>query len=66
MPAEVAEFAGAVARELPAPAVVYTLDVCETPTGPRLLELNPFGGADLHACDRATVVAAVAEAIGDL
>lgn len=35
------------------------LDVCEADGRLRLLELNPFSGADLYACDRREVVATV-------
>jgi hypothetical protein len=48
----------AVAR-LSAPERVFVVDVCETSRGLRLLELNPFSGADLYDCDRRAVVAAV-------
>lgn len=41
------------------PESVFVLDVFETPAGLRLLEINPFSGADLYACDRAAIVAAV-------
>jgi len=37
----------------------FVLDMCRTPDGMRLLELNPFSGADLYACDRSAVVAAM-------
>jgi len=39
---------------------VYVLDVCETAAGLRLLELNPFSGADLYACTGSDVVREVA------
>lgn len=52
-------FAAEVARELDAPAEVYVLDVCEADGALHLLELNPFGGADLYACDRGKIVDAV-------
>lgn len=52
-------FAQAIAAQLEPPEVVYTLDVCATPDGLRLLELNPFSGADLYACDLDEVVRAV-------
>ena len=53
-------FAAQVASEMEQPEPVYVLDVCETPEGLSLLELNPFSGADLYACD----LGAVAQAIG--
>lgn len=52
-------YAGDLAAEMDPPEEVFVLDVCETATGLRLLELNPFSGADLYSCDRDLVVAAV-------
>src|SRR5436190_1905079 len=43
------QFAIEVAQQIPSPDPVYVLDVCETDAGLRLLELNPFSGADLYA-----------------
>lgn len=53
-------FAAEIARALEPPEAVYVLDVCESAGALRLLELNPFSGADLYACDAGAVVAAVA------
>ena len=53
------DFAQEIAQNLPAPDPVYVLDLCEVQGQLRLLELNPFSGADLYACDRASVVDAV-------
>lgn len=58
---EFARLAAEVAAELPPPEPIYVLDLVRTPDGPRLLELNPFSGADLYGCDRGAIVAAVAE-----
>jgi len=52
-------FASAVARQIDAPQDVLVLDACEADGALFLLEINPFGGADLYACDRTAVVAAV-------
>ena len=52
-------FAAEVASEMEPPEAVYVLDVCETPEGLHLLELNPFSGADLYACDLHVVVVEV-------
>jgi hypothetical protein len=52
-------FAAAIASEMEPPEPVYVLDVCATPEGLALLELNPFSGADLYACDTSVVVAEV-------
>lgn len=56
---DAAEFAAMVALELPPPSDVYVLDVCECDGQHRLLELNPFGGADLYACDADSIVDSV-------
>lgn len=50
------QFAGTVAASMPPPADVYILDVCEVDDELRLLEINPFGGADLYACDADDIV----------
>ena len=54
-------FASEIAASLPTPEEVFTMDVCQTWQGLRLLELNPFSGADLYACDRHAIVRAVSE-----
>jgi hypothetical protein len=41
---------------------VYTCDVCLTPDGPRIVELNGFSSAGLYACDLDAVVAGVSAA----
>lgn len=51
--------AAAIAAELPAPERVYVLDLCAADGELWLLELNPFAGADLYACDATAVVRAV-------
>jgi hypothetical protein len=57
-------FASAVAKQLEPPEAVYVMDVCEADGDLHLLELNPFSGADLYACDAEAVVAAVSEIAG--
>jgi hypothetical protein len=52
-------YAQDVARALAPPEAVYVLDLCEVNGALHLLELNPFSGADLYACDRRAVVTAV-------
>ncbi|MEM8558121.1 MAG: ATP-grasp domain-containing protein [Bacteroidota bacterium] len=52
-------FAAEIAASLPLPDPVAVLDVCACDNQLRLLELNPFSGADLYACDRPDVVQAV-------
>lgn len=59
VPPPVQALAEAIAAELPPPETVYGLDLVQTEQGLRLLELNPFSGMDLYACDLAAVVAAV-------
>jgi hypothetical protein len=56
---EARQFARRIAASIPAPEAVYVLDVGESDGRLHLLELNPFSGADLYACDRSSVVAAV-------
>lgn len=53
---DAAAFASMVALQIPSPAAVYVLDVCECSGELRLLELNPFGGADLYACDAIAII----------
>jgi hypothetical protein len=52
-------FAEKIASTMEAPEIVYVLDVCESDGDLRLLELNPFSGADLYACDADNVVQSV-------
>jgi hypothetical protein len=54
-------FATEISSSIPSPADVYVLDVCECNGELRLLELNPFGGADLYASDPTSVVRVVSE-----
>ena len=54
------EFAVEMAQHIRSPDPVYVLDVCEADTGLRLLELNPFSGADLYRCSGADIVRRVA------
>jgi ATP-grasp domain, R2K clade family 3 len=55
-------FASQVAGHLVPPEDVYVMDICEADGELRLLELNPFSGADLYACRLDDVVAAVSAA----
>lgn len=56
------QFAEKVARSIEPPEDVYVLDVCEADGALKLLELNPFSGADLYACNAKDVVIAVSKA----
>jgi hypothetical protein len=49
-------YAQTIASALAPPELIYVLDLCESEGALRLLELNPFSGADLYACDPDTVV----------
>lgn len=60
------QFAQAVAEELEPPEDVFVLDVCEVGPELRLLELNPFSGADLYACDPDRVVERVSRVAREL
>jgi ATP-grasp domain-containing protein len=60
------DYAARLSRRLAPPDPVYVLDICETDRSLRLLELNPFSGADLYDCDRAVIVAAVERGLGHL
>ena len=53
--------ASRIGGTLAAPEATYVMDICDSDAGLRLLELNPFSGADLYACDRDAVVAAVSK-----
>ena len=53
--------ANVIASGLSPPDDVYVLDICVAGGGLRLLELNPFSGADLYACSATDVVTAVSE-----
>ena len=55
-------FASDVAQQIDPPEDVYVMDVCEADGRLWLLELNPFSGADLYACDCHDVVSAVGNA----
>jgi hypothetical protein len=56
-------FAVDVVATLTPPEDVYVLDVCVADGGLRVLELNPFSGADLYGCDLAAVVSAVTQSV---
>ncbi len=60
VPPAVASLAEQIAHAFDAPDPVYVLDLVDTADGPRLLEINPFSGADLYDCDLFAVVDSVA------
>jgi len=55
------KMAAEIAARLNPPEAAYILDVCEADGEMRLLELNPFSGADLYACQPEDVVDALSE-----
>lgn len=57
----VTQFAASIAAETFAPCNVYILDVCDCDGELRLVEFNPFGGADLYACNPDAIINAVAD-----
>lgn len=64
VPAAVRDLGEEISRALEFPDPVVVIDVVETEAGLRLLELNPFSGADLYGCDLEAVVQAVTTAVG--
>lgn len=55
---EAFELASIIAQALEVPDAMYILDLCECDGVLKLLELNPFSGADLYASDMAAIVSA--------
>jgi hypothetical protein len=53
--------ANTIARRLTKPGDVYVIDLCESNGEVRLVELNPFSGADLYRCDGQAICKAMAE-----
>jgi hypothetical protein len=49
-------FATQIAQDIEPPEPVYVMDICEAEGELRLLELNPFSGANLYCCKRSDVV----------
>jgi glutathione synthase/RimK-type ligase-like ATP-grasp enzyme len=58
--------AARIAKELLPPDDVFAIDICEAAGELRLLELNPFSGADLYSSSATSVVAAVSEVARDI
>ena len=59
------QLASEIAAELTAPEDVYVLDLCEVAGDIRLIELNPFSGADIYSCDPEKIVAGITDALRD-
>lgn len=64
VPAEALAAAQELGHSLDVPDAVYVLDLADVEGEMRVLELNPFSGADLYECDRDAIVKAVHELIG--
>ncbi len=60
LPPEVRVVVEAVVARVPMPDPAVVIDIAETNDGLRVVELNPFSGADLYDCDRRAIVAAIA------
>jgi hypothetical protein len=58
--------AGNVARHDWQAAPIYVVDICDVGGSLAVLELNPFSGADLYACDANAVVVAAGRVAGRL
>ena len=61
---QVSSFTEELVKSLVPPELVYVLDVCQSDGKLKLLELNPFSGADLYGCDRAAIVAGMEKVLG--
>ncbi len=59
VPEDARALACEIAGQLEPPARAYVLDVARTGAGLGLVELNPFGGADLYGCDPDAVLDAL-------
>lgn len=61
--ADVLNYANEIAAKMEAPSDVYILDICNSEDGLKLLELNPFSGADLYGCDYNIIVKTLSELV---
>lgn len=64
-PQRVVEYGINIAESIQAPDPIYVMDICEINSGLKLMELNPFSGADLYNCDRSKIVEAVEQIATD-
>lgn len=62
-PSDVWKLAEEISSAMKAPEAVYVMDLCATSDGLRLVELNPFSGADPYDCDASSVVEAVSDLV---
>jgi hypothetical protein len=58
-------YAQKIANSIDSPEPAYVLDICESDDGLYLLELNPFSGADLYACNGDEIVDNLAKYLKD-
>ncbi len=56
-------YAQEIASSIEQPEEIYVMDLCLIGAEIKLLELNPFSGADLYACDREAIVKSISELI---
>ncbi len=61
VPSEVCLLAKEMGKRIEVGDPVYVMDFCLIDDEFRVLELNPFSGADLYLCDRQLIVGAVSE-----
>ena len=57
------EFMKSIVSEIPIIDTILIVDLCKTNSEYKILELNPFSGADLYACDRSKIVDQINELI---
>ncbi len=55
------KYAQEIADKIEPPEDVYVMDICLEDNKLKLLELNPFSGADLYSCDRDIIVKSISE-----
>lgn len=65
-PVEFWDFANKVAQAKWKPEQVFTVDICMSKFGPRIVECNSFNCCGLYACDMEKVVTAVSEHVQEL
>lgn len=53
------DFAQTIANIITPPDDAYILDICESKGDYRMLEINPFSGADFYSCDRTSIVRSI-------
>jgi len=55
------DYINGVVNNIEAPESLYVMDVCNTPEGLKVIELNPFSGADLYSCNLNKLVQILSE-----